>query len=246
MFTIKENIGYWSNRAADKEDWEITSNDPILRQLELELINKVLRENSTEKSVIIDLGSGDGFIERNITGVKFKEWHAIDPTELLIKKSKPVSKVSFHIGDSDLLLQLPQPDILFTVRTLINIPNQKREYLKIAKACHSDTRIFFCEATTQGLKKINSARKFFGLPVIAPIKFNKYINEKDLEELFEIQHVEHFASSYYFGSRIVNALINKNKQQYDDPVNVYFKDITPFGEWGVHRMFYLKKKPNIK
>ncbi|MBI4765597.1 MAG: methyltransferase domain-containing protein [Deltaproteobacteria bacterium] len=208
----------------------------------MELINKILREISSEKSVIIDLGCGDGFIERNISEVKFKEWHAIDPTELLIKKSKPVGQMFFHIGDSDLLPQLPKPDILFTVRTLINIPNQKREYQKIAKACHSDTKIFFCEASIQGLKKINSARKFFKLPVIAPIQFNKYINEKELEETFEILHIEHFASSYYFGSRIVNALINIKKQNYYDPVNVYFKDIPPFGEWGVHRMFYLKKK----
>jgi SAM-dependent methyltransferase len=132
MFTIKENIKYWSNRAIYKDDWEITSNDPILRQLELELINKTLRQNSTEKSVIIDLGCGDGFIERNINGIKFKEWHAIDPTELLIKKAKPVNKISFHVGDSDLLPHLPPPDILFTIRTLINILMKRslKKYLK--------------------------------------------------------------------------------------------------------------------
>jgi hypothetical protein len=242
MFNCQDNINFWEKRAKDNEGWEMTSNDPILRHLEVQLINRLLDQHSTKESIIIDLGCGDGYVERNVKRVSFKEWHAIDPTKGLIEKAIPVDKVTFHLGTSDLIKRLPSPDIIFTVRTLINIPDQLQEYRKIAKACDSKTKIFFCEASIQGLIKINSARKFFKLPIIKPIQFNKYVDEEEIKQVFNIENIEHFSSSYYFGSRIVNALINPEKQNYNDLANMVFKDIKPFGEWGVHRLYSLRKK----
>lgn len=242
MIIKGDNIQYWAQRAQEKDGWETTTNDPIMRRLELEQIDRFLKQYSTKSSVIIDLGCGDGFIEQNIGDVDFKEWHAIDPTELLINKARPCNGVTYHVGDVSLLPTLTPPDIVFTIRTLINVPDQKKCYLDILEFSKRDTIFFFCEPSIQGLAKINSARDFFKLPQIVSPHFNQYIDENELREFFDVVSIDHFASAYFFGSRIVNALINPDKQNYNDTLNLIFKDMKPFGEWGVQRVYICRKR----
>ena len=56
MFSRQDNIEYWGARARIKDGWETASNDPILRQLELDLMTRVLVQHSSPPAVIIDLG----------------------------------------------------------------------------------------------------------------------------------------------------------------------------------------------
>lgn len=241
---MNSNISFWTQRAQEKIDWQITSNDPHLRTLEYREIRKYLLKYSSPDSIVIDLGCGTGHVEQNITDVQYKHWYGIDPTQALINLTQPRKDTTYLCADATALVDLPKPDILFTVRALINVSNVEETYYQIIQGCKASTICLFSEATIQGLEKINSARSFHSLPLIKEASFNHYLDENLLSQYFDIIDIDHFASAYYYGSRIINPLINQ-EISYDADINIVFKNMKPFGEWGIHRLFVCKPRMSI-
>lgn len=250
---IKE---YWDRQAelfGDKI--EATMPDLLAKELEIKTLLKYCRPN--EK--ILDAGCGNGYSavelakrkNLNITGVDYSE-KMIKYAGAQLKGSKLKGKVKFEVGDVlNLRFGGGAFDKVITDRCLINLPTFEHQ-LKAAKELHRVLKtngiFLMMEDTQQGLKKLNTLRKKFGLYEIKIRWHDLYIDEKKFLEVvkpfFKLVKIDNFASTYYMCSRIINAKLTPPGEEPDylSPINKIAARLPPLGDYTALKLFVLEKR----
>jgi len=137
---------------------------------------------------------------------------------------------SFRVGD---ITQLPADlstfDIVYTERTLINLPDTQSQLSaigNIGRLLTSGGRYLMCENSKEGLRRINALRTSLELPEIKMPWHNCYIDDEAMQRFsspaLTLERVMDFSSTYYLLSRIINAALAAQRGEepkYDDPVN---------------------------
>lgn len=215
----KKRYIFWDNRYKKKLTG---SNDDLLHNFESKHIIKLLKKNNTN---ILDAGCGNGNLIKDILKkkkVRYVEGFDYSPAAIKsIKLNKQYSK--FYVLDIkkiDLNFFEKKFDYIITKRLLINLDSTK-EQIKIIKILSNllkkKGQLILCESSLTGLKNINSFRVSVGLKKIKMPWHNLYINDeifkKEKFKYLKLINIYNFTSTYYFCSRIVNALVSKIKNR---------------------------------
>ena len=224
---MKKKIrSYWNSRAKKKS---LAGSNTILPDL-MEtnyLINLVKRDKS-----ILDVGCGNGiFLERLRKEINYKSAIGFDYSkEMIIEAKKRNIKntrfITLDMTKSKQLQLLNQKfDYIITKRSLINLANfnqQIKVITELSKLLKKNGKILSCENSITNLNNINKSRKKVGLKKIIPPWHNKYIDNEKLKNFKHLKFVKihEFSSSFYFITRVLNALSSKlrKKSKFDENI----------------------------
>lgn len=239
--------------------WRATTNDPNLRLLEIEALLKHL----PEVGKLLDLGCGNGLVALHVARLKKVEITGIDFSERMIGYAEELrhhmtlerelnGSVSFEVGDMSKTDFRPNSfDAAYSIRSVINLVSldeQLKALEEIVRILKPGGSYIMIEQTQAERDKINQVREFLGIPKIVTPDHNLYIDEpRFLDRLprnVRLRNVTNFSSTYYFGSKIINALLNNaigREPRYDDALNRIFEALPSIGNWGYMKLFLFRK-----
>lgn len=246
MAVVRDAVrDYWNDRA-----WKglyAGSNDPVLKELEMRELSRHIRDGMT----LLDAGCGNGLTalylaerhEVDITGVDFAP-AMIDAARVHLTVHSVAGTLSgtarFEVADIRELLDLPQYDVVYTERAIINLPTweEQRDAIRgLLKRLKPRGRLLLCEASQDGLDRINAMRALLDLPAIEPPPYNRYLRFKELCEGMGgfMSGLVDFTSTYYFTSRVLNAALARDEGRtpdYHDRLNDYAMNLPSIGDCG--------------
>ena len=234
---MKKKIkSYWNSRAKKKS--LAGSNTVLPDLLETNYLINLVKSNKS----ILDVGCGNGiFLERLRKEINFKSAVGFDYSkEMIIEaKKRNIKNTKFITLDmtknKQLQLLNQKFDYIITKRSLINLANfnqQIKVIVELSKLLKKNGKIFSCENSITNLNNINKSRKKVGLKKIIPPWHNKYIDNTKLMN-FKFKYlkfikIHEFSSSFYFITRVLNALNSKlrKKKEFDENIiqTAYYLD----------------------
>ena len=211
---VEDVLTFWNSRAG-LGAWAGTR-DVLAKQLEMEAIAGYARDGLR----VLDVGCGNG-----ITAIELARRYHVDLTgidfaaEMVAEAARLASRadlkgsVRFQAGDVLLLPdELERFDLIYTERTLINLPDwpsQRGAIEAIVRRLSRGGLFVMCENSQDGLDEINEFRQRIGLPEIKAPWHNRYFRDAELGELsipgVRCEGCVCYSSTYYFLSRVVNA-----------------------------------------
>lgn len=227
---MKKKIrSFWNSRA--KKKLLAGSNTVLPDLLETNYLIKLIKKNKS----VLDVGCGNGiFLERLKKKINFKSALGFDYSKQMINEARKrrIKKTKFmelDMTDKKQLQLLNQKfDYIITKRSLINLANFKQQVNvldKLSKLLKKNGKILSCENSLTNLKNINKARKRAGLKKIIPPWHNVYIENKKLInhkfKYIKFVNLHEFSSTFYFITRVLNALNAKLKKniKFDENIN---------------------------
>ena len=235
---------FWNSRA--NLGVAAGTQDVTLKNLEVEAISAFVHDGMR----ILDIGCGNGITATHLAEQYNVDVIGIDFAEEMVEAARTLSadrslkgSVKFQQGDVQALSGLSDKfDIVYTERTLINLPDwesQQQAISRISSFLADEARYLMCEHSQDGLDRINSLRKQIGLAEIVPPWHNRYFREAELAQA-KIQGVRlvdviDFSSTYYFLSRVVNAWLaaqEGKEPDYGAPINKLSLELPPIGNLG--------------
>ncbi len=232
--------------------------DDIARDLSIEAIKKWIPKNAN----ILDLGCGNGYCTFKFNELKNASILGVDYSSssveaakkfLQISDIKNKNEISFKVGSAlDLSDYYKKFNTVITIRCLINVGDfdkQVEALRQIHKSLDSNGIYLMCENVISGLSLTNKFRSKIGLSEIKTRWHNNYLDEEkfipEIKKLYKIIQIDHFCSTYFFISRIVNAWLANQKGEepkYNDPINEMAAKLPNIGEFAPMRLFILEKK----
>lgn len=251
-------LEFWSSQADTFGTSHAASwGDNFAISLEIETIGKHIREGD----VVLDVGCANGFsalqhLQRkplSITGVDFSE--AMIREAEKNKAQVSAGNVSFRVGDVRRIpLEDDQFDVVYTTRTLINLPNwveQRQGILECLRVCKRGGTVILSEAFWEPLMQLNALRSLKSLPPLVEHDFNRYLKKSYLEKFLSEGKIPFeaidFSSIYYLGSRFLRELVTNPADYpgYSNPINEIFYNIEKQfsgGGFGIQQAYVLQKK----
>lgn len=243
---------YWSSRAS--LGTLAGTRDIIAKQIEIETISEYIADGLR----ILDIGCGNGITaielarryKIDIIGIDFAE-DMITAAKALAGDKALKGTVRFEVGDVQHLHLEGKFDLIYTERTLVNLPNweaQKQAIKDITDLLVEGGRYLMCENSQDGLDMINALRERIHLPIIESPWHNRYLLDREIERCkfagVTLEGISHYSSTYYFLSRIVNAWLaarEGNEPEYDSPVNQLALQLPSIGDLGQGRIWVWRK-----
>ncbi len=251
-------LSFWSSQANKFGTSHIASwGDIYAIELEVKTIGKYINEGDE----LLDVGCANGYsglrhLEKrlsSLTGVDFSEEMIREAEKNRLQCQFP-EIVSFKVGDiRNLQFQDGLFDVVYTTRTLINLPSwdeQKKGILECIRVCKSGGTVIFSEAFWEPLILLNALRSLKSLPPLVEHDFNRYLKKNYLEEFLISQNIhfvtEDFSSIYYIGSRFLREIITKAEDypDYSNPINEIFYNIEKEfsgGGFGIQQAYVIVK-----
>ncbi len=252
-FTNSSSLSFWNNRSV--LGGAAGTNDLLAKQLEIEAIASYVRPGMR----ILDFGCGNGItalelaqrFSVDLTGIDYAEGMisaAID----LSGKMELKGKVQFHVADHTSLCNIQDRfDLVYSERALINLKNwdyQRQAIEDLTGLLKPGGVYVMCENSEDGLDQINQLRETLGLPPISPPWHNRYLQDKEIESLLipgvKLDHVDHYSSTYYLLSRVINAALAAAEGKdpaYDAPINRLALSLPPLGTWGQGKIWVWRR-----
>jgi len=236
---------YWNSRATLNE--KAGTDDLIAKHLEMKAIEKYVKDGMK----ILDVGCGNGMTAIYLAKKYDIIVVGVDYSEEMVKEAKNEWKKAAGQHNSGLVwgtcgfLQKnvlsdefkamgDDYDLVFTERTIINL-GTKDEQLEAIRNCInrvklSSGRFQMLENSQTSLDKINDYRACLSLSMITSPWHNRYLVDDEVTTDFVLDHktdgvfvgVDNYSSTYYFLSRIVNAMyaaVTETKIDYDSWIN---------------------------
>jgi ubiquinone/menaquinone biosynthesis C-methylase UbiE len=251
---FRKVLDFWNERAGMGK-WAGT-NDITAKQLEIKTIASYVQDGLT----ILDFGCGNGItafeiarqFKVNILGIDYAQEMILAAENLRLGQSLK-GDVIFKVGDVKSLNSLNQHfDLIYTERMLINLPtwkDQKEAIIQLTHLLNPNGKYIMCENSQNGLNAINQLRKNAGLEEIIPPWHNRYLIDEEINSLdipgINLQEINHYSSTYYFISRVINAWMAKQdgkEPSYDAPINQLALQLPPIAEMGQGKIWVWRKQ----
>ncbi len=256
---MTDHIGqYWNSQADEFGASHAASwGDNYAIQLEIETIGKYL----TPGADVLDVGCANGYstfhhLDKNVRSIT-----AVDFSAAMIREAKTAQarragakNISFEVGDIRKLRFADNTfDVVYTTRTLINLPTwneQKQGVAECLRVCRRSGKVILSEGFWEPLVLLNAMRTLKSLPPLVEHDFNRYLKKSVLEEFLtswglEFQAVD-FSSIYYLGSRFLRELVTQPADYpgYSNPINGIFYNIEKEysgGGFGIQQAYVISK-----
>lgn len=216
----KKILKFWNQRAITKT--LPGSNDKHLYEYEKAYLTSLIKKNK----IILDVGCGDGHFLDFLQKKKFpKRVVGIDFSANMIRKAQKrnLKNSEFFVLNMKNILPLKKKlkikfDYIVTLRSIINVKNIKKQN-KILNSfkffLKKNGKILCCEPSEDVNKKINIIRKKLNLPKINAPWHNLFINERSFcnQKNLQLVKTHNFTGTYYFFSRVINAIVKKDKNK---------------------------------
>ena len=247
----------WDDRASLEE--QAGTRDLIAKQLEVEAIAKYVKDGMR----VLDAGCGNGVtalelarrFNVEVTGIDRSQEMVFAAMDLALPKSHLRGRVEFRPADvCDLPDDLGMFDLIYTERTLINLPDQEQRnkaMVGLCKLLNPSGLYVMCENSREGLGRLNRMRAAVDLPEITPPWHNHYLDDDDMvvftdavRSLAVLEGTHDYSSTYYFLSRVVNAALAQQKgrePEYDSPINRLALELPPMGDVGQGRIWLWRR-----
>ena len=247
-------LSFWNERAQFGKN--AGTNDFMLKSLEEEALLKHVPSGAE----ILDVGCGNGSTlirlvkENGCTGVGMDYADKlIDLARDAAKQNGVQGKLRFMKGN---VMQLGddvgQFQHIMTQRCLINLETeeeQERAFASILQLLKPGGYYYMIEAFNDGNRSLNTLRDIFHLEPMTSPWHNRFFELKDVldwEKSYPvaIREVSHFASTYYFLSRVVYAKLASDRGEelrYDSDINQISMQLPPIGEFGATKLIVWQK-----
>lgn len=218
------------------------SRDRTAKRLEIEAIAGQVQ---TGDRFILDAGCGDGETALALRWQFPIYVDAFDLSEMMIAlaehqrtaRTPVLNNTSFMVSNIfDYRIHASVPawghgyDMVYTERMIINLPDwatQLRAIHHLMDLLRPGGRYVMVECCQEGLNQINELRGALGLSEIVPPGHNRYLRNAEIwqavqDGLLPVPREVDYSSTYYFLSRIVNAVLADQSGQapdYDAAVN---------------------------
>lgn len=226
----------WDERAALGDT--AGTQDRIAKALEIEAIAKHVKDGMD----VLDVGCGNGETAFALAGRHGCKIYGLDSSEPMIEVARQTrasahteirDRTAFGIADiehiQDTYAAELRFDLVYTERCLINLRNagtQLETIVQLNKLVKPGGTLLLCECSLDGLYNINANRIGLGLERIAPPWHDQYLPTAAMKLLCLdgqfYEEMDCFSGTYYFLSRIVNAMDAKQQgvePDYNAPVN---------------------------
>ena len=250
---IKGIHDFWNSRA--NLGLQAGTRDVVLKRLEIEAIAKYARDGM----YILDAGCGNGITaielarryDVHVVGIDSAEEMIAEATNMAANQ-KLRGSARFQLGDVRDLSCFPEKfDMVYTERTLINLPNwptQRKAIVDLGILLVDGGLYVMCESSQDGLGKINTMRGQLGLPEIAQPWHDRYFQDSEIQDAnfpgVKLESVFDFSSTYYFLSRLVNAWLAAQAGKdpnYESPINQLALKLPPIGDIGQTKIWLWRK-----
>ncbi len=247
------SLSFWNDRSA--LGTAAGTNDLLAKQLEIEAIASYARSGMR----VLDFGCGNGItalelaqrFSVDLLGIDYAEG-MISSAVQLADKTELKGKVQFRVGDHTCLAGIQDRfDLVYSERALINLTSwdSQRQTIEDLTTLLKPGGIYvMCENSKDGLDRINELREKLGLPIISPPWHNRYFHDDEIESLLisgvKLDHVNHYSSTYYLLSRVLNAAMAAKEGRdpsYDAPINQLALSLPPLGTWGQGKIWVWRK-----
>lgn len=257
---------YWDERALEYgTEMRASTADVLAKRLEMTALLAEVDRRAAEKNGtlrVLDVGCGNGLLalaiaeryEAEVTGVDLSEEMVARANEAQAEQGDALKGACrfLRCGALELLERIDagSVDVVVTERCLINLTSVDEQVaaLETIRTVLAPGGVYLmCECTQLGLDRVNDVREEFDLARIQPPWHNLYLDESKIlpaaEGLFELERVEHFASTYYLLSRVMNAKLTPEGEDPDylSPVNLIAADLPALGDYAPQRLFVLRK-----
>lgn len=137
-----------------------------------------------------------------------------------------------------------------TSRCLINLKSVEEQIIAVKNiwSILKDNGIYLMmENFIEPLNNLNKERNKFNLPSINVRWHNLYLNEdffvNDISDIFKVEKIDNFASTYYLISRTLNAILNVDNSEpnYNSPLNKLASKLMPLGDFSPEKLIMLRK-----
>ncbi len=255
MASYKEKVHeFWKERARYGQN--AGTNDFMLKHLE----ENVLLQYIPQEANVLDVGCGNGSTLIRLVQEKGCQGIGLDYSDNLLELA---NQAAIENGVQDKLRFMKQ-DVLglsedigsfqhiFTQRCLINLETKKEQeqaFARIIRLLPPGGFYYMIEAFNDGNRVLNELRGPLGLePMTAPwhnqfFELNEVLNWAGTHPV-RVQLVSHFASTYYFLSRVVYAKLAADRGEelrYDSDINKVSLLLPPVGEFGATKLIVWQK-----
>ena len=219
--TVRE---FWDGRAAlgplaGTNDYHLTT---LERAVILKHVSAGMR--------VLDAGCGTGDTLAYLASRTPIDGLGIDFSPAMIARAVPREGLTFQVHDVTQSVPRGPFDLIYTQRMLINLPDwptQQRVIEALGERLALGGCLLMVESSHDGLTRLNILRSCVGLPEIVAPWHNRYLRQAEMRTVSGRQwhHQDEpvdFSASYYFMSRILNALDAQQKVEepsYDAPIN---------------------------
>ena len=262
----KKVLEFWNEQAQKFKDSQLaTAPDTYYRELEIRSILAYLKDGVS----VLDVGCGNGYStfefarqlpRAKFTGVDYSAAMVAYARKALAKQGEKVrARMSFSEANALSLSSAPELqgrkfDLIVSERCLINLGNwkeQQQALFEMKKLLKKGGRIILTENTQEGLARLNTLRKQFGLQVIKVRWHNYYMPEKKLIEFakkhFRLEEIENCGNLYYILSRVVYAklvALEGKEPDYLHPINKMASELPTLGTYSYspNFIFVLRNK----
>lgn len=251
-------LDFWTSQAGTHGTGHAASwGDIHAINLEVDVIGQFISENDA----VLDVGCANGYSvlrhldkkAKSLTGVDFSAG-MIEQANKNLAQAPTDTEISFHVGDvRHLEFEDEMFDVVYTTRTLINLPNWKEQIQGIEqclRVCKKGGKVIFSEAFWEPLVLLNALRTLKALPSLVEHDFNRYLKKSKLEEYFNSENITfeaiEFSSVYYLGSRFLRELVTNpsDYEGYSNPINeIFYKIEKEFsgGGFGIQQAYVVAK-----
>jgi cyclopropane fatty-acyl-phospholipid synthase-like methyltransferase len=245
---------FWNARS--KEGQNAGTNDFMLKYLEEDVLIKHIPSGSE----VLDIGCGNGSTLIRLIKEKGCAGVGLDYADNLLELA---NKNAIENGVQDKVRFMKQ-DVLklssdiglfqhiFTQRCLINLGTkneQEQAFASIVKLLPSGAFYYMIEAFNDGNRALNELRESLNLPLMTSPWHNRFFELNDVLRWgknypVKVQQVSHFASTYYYLSRVVYAKLASDRGEelrYDSDINKVSLLLPPMGEFGATKLIVWQK-----
>lgn len=247
---------FWDDRASLEE--QAGTRDLIAKQLEVEAIAKYVKDGMR----VLDAGCGNGLTAIELAKRYNIDIVGIDSSPKMIEAAGERlagltlgAGVEFRPADvCDLPDDLGMFDLIYTERTLINLPDQEQRnkaMVGLCKLLKPGGLYVMCENSQEGVDGLNRLRVPLGLPEIVPPWHNHYLTAEDIGAFWDpandivLDGIDDYSGTYYFLSRVVNAALAADEGKepdYDSPINRLALKLPPnLGDVGQGRIWLWRR-----
>jgi len=227
VFLMDKRRDFWNERS--KLGREAGSPDLPLKRLETEAIHAEVLPGLR----VLDVGCGNGLLAVSLAEELQCSVVGLDYAESMVDASKALAasrgvNAEFRVADIRDRRDLDEhADVVVTERLLINLDTQEEQHDAILKLARVGglRKLVLCESSHEGNAELNLLRSSAGLPQIVPPWHNLYLKSAVVSRAAERAGLsvteKDFSSSYYFASRILNALVAQSQgaePSYDDDI----------------------------